>query len=438
MATEFSRRTFLSGVGAASLASLSSPVLVPRRAWGAQKPIKIGLLMSFSGVVAAWGQAGRQGLKMAMDEINSQGGVLGRPLVMKAEDDTVNGGVAVRKARRLVLDWGADTIIGFNASGVALAVTPVMPELKRILIVPCAASPSITNEKGNKYVFRVHANCYQIGAGGAAIAASLPLKRWTVIGPDYSYGWDSWGAFISHLLNRKPSVDVLSVQAWPKFAAGAYDSHITKILDAKPDGVYCPLWGGDFVTFVKQAHRHKFFDQVGAFLTPAGLAMDAFYALASWRKRNSEVPPGIYTSAHGYWPEHPQTARHKAWVDRFVDQEAEFPHVTAHDTYSAVYFYKKALEKAGTTNTEAVITALEGMELESPAYKKVIRKEDHQAVTDVPWGVTKEAKDLEPLFVRVADIRDSKGEEIIEPVGDILERKKSGAKPPWRKHVIKG
>jgi branched-chain amino acid transport system substrate-binding protein len=438
MASTLSRRTFLWGLGAAAAVGLSRPFWRARATWGAVEPIKIGLLMSFSGVVAAWGRAGRQGLKMAVEELNSQGGLLGRPLVMKAEDDTVNGEVAVRKARRLVLEWGADLIIGFNASGVALAVCPIMPELKRVLIVPCADSPSITNEKGNKYVFRSHANGYQVSAGGAAIAASQPFKRWTVIGPDYSYGWDAWGTFVTHLLQRKSDVDILSVQAWPKLGAGAYESHITKILDAKPEGVYCPLWGGDFVTFVKQARRHRFFEQGGMFLTPAGLAMDAFYALADWSQRTSEVPLGIYTAAHGYWPEHPQTPRHTQWVAQFMEREGELPHVTAHDTYAAVYFYKQAVEQAGTTDTEAVIEALEGMGLESPAYRKVLRKEDHQAITDVPWGVTKEAKELEPLFVRMAEIRDSKGEDIVEPIEDILERRKTGAEPPWRKYVIRG
>jgi branched-subunit amino acid ABC-type transport system permease component len=98
--------------------------------------------------------------------------------------------------------------------------------------------------------------------------------------------------------------------------------------------VYCPLWGGDFVTFVKQARRHRFFEQVGMFLTPAGLAMDAFYALADWNQRTSEVPLGIYTAAHGYWPEHPQTARHTQWVAQFMEREGELPHVTAPPVFS--------------------------------------------------------------------------------------------------------
>lgn len=431
MNSGLSRRDFLRHVGSVAALAAGGSFFPARRAWGAAPPIKVGLIMSFSGVVAAWGAAGRMGAFMGAEEINQAGGVLGRPLEFKLEDD-ISTAVAVQKARKLVFDWGADFLIGFNSSGTALAVVPILPELKRILIIPCAASPQITTEAWNKYCFRNKADSNQKGAAGAAIAATLPYTKWTVIGPDYSYGYDSWGAFATHLVKKKPGVQIMSIQAWPKFGAGAYDSHITRILDAKPEAVYCPLWGGDFVTFVKQANRHDFFKKVGAFFTPAGLAMDAFYAL------RNDIPRGIYTASHGYWFEHPDTPRNKKWVEAFVSKWGEYPHVTAHYTYSAVYYLKAAVEKAGTIETEAVIAALEGLEQQGPAYRTVIRKEDHQAITDVPWGRTKEAPELIPLETRVGDIVLAKGEEIAEPVDQILKRRREGGKPPWMQYVIKG
>lgn len=434
MARKLSRRQFLKYAGLTGASVLGGSALAacrPAPTPVAEKPIKIGGIYSLSGVVAAWGKAGRQGAMMAAKEINEAGGILGRPIELKFEDDTVSGEVGVRKARKLVLEWGADFLMGINASGVGLAVTAVLPELKRIHTIPCAASPRITTEAFNKYIFRAHPNCYQIGAGAAAIAADMPYKRWTVIGPDYSYGYDSWGAFITHLLNRRPDVEVLEVQAWPKFAAGQYESHITQLLNAKPEGVYSPLWGGDFVTFVKQAVKFNFFDQVGVFMTPAGLALDAFYALGE------DVPENLYSAAHGYWFEHPPTDRNKQWVEKFMDMWGEYPHIVAHDSYGVVYLYKKAIEKAGTTDTDAVIEAMEGLEFETPAYDRKIRKEDHQAISDVPWGRTAEAEELLPFRRRLTDIKDSPGEEIIEPVEQMLRRRREGGEPPWMKYIHK-
>jgi branched-chain amino acid transport system substrate-binding protein len=439
------RRSFIKYSTAATLSALGGPVLMglSRGPWSkalaAKPPIKIGGIYSLSGVVAAWGAAAQQGAMMAAQEINASGGILGRRIELRFEDDSVNGEVGVRKARRLVLDWGADFLHGFNSSGVALAVVPSLPKLKRMLLIPCAASPRITTEAFNKYVFRVHPNCYQIGAGAAAIAAKMPYKKWTVIGPDYSYGWDSWGAFITHLMKRKPDVEPMEIQAWPKFATGDYTSYILKLIAAKPDAVYSSLWGGDFVTFCKQAKRYGFFEKVGAFMTPAGLALDSFSALAIKKGTASEMPEGLYTSAHGYWFEHPGTEKNKNWVERFQNMWGQPPHIVAHDAYGLIYAYKKAIEKAGTIETDAVIEAMEGMSFDTPGYSRKIRKEDHQAISDVPWGITKKDPRLTGFCgaMGVKEIKDSVGVEVIEPLDQVLKRREQKASPPWMAYVKK-
>jgi len=440
MGKKVSRRQFLKGAGAVGMGIVGGPLLQgltrgPSVAWGAAKPIKFGGIYSLSGVVAAWGKAAQQGAMMAAMEINQTGGILKRPVEVRFEDDACNPEIGVRKTRRLVLEWNADFLHGFNHSGVALAAVPTLPELKRMLLIPCAAATQITTEAFNKYVFRPHANCYQSGAAGAVAAAKLPYKKWTVIGPDYSYGWDSWGGFIGNLVKRKPDVEVMSTQAWPKFAAGDYTSYIVKVLEAKPDAVYSSLWGGDFITVLKQAKRYGFFEKVGTCVTEAGLALDAFYALATGGGKESEIPEGLWTAAHGYWFEHPKTDRNTKWVEKFVSMYGEYPHIVAHDAYGIMYTYKKAIEKAKSTETDAVIAAMETMEFETPGYKRKFRKEDHSALTGVPYGRTVKAPELTGIAMNLVDISDA---EIIEPIEDVLERRAKKTPAPWMKYVMKG
>ncbi len=390
MGKEISRRKFLRSAGFIGASIIGGPLLKgvsrgPSNAWAKAKPIKFGGIYSFSGVVAAWGKAGQQGALMAASEINQAGGILKRPVECRFEDDACNPEFGVRKVRRLVLDWGADFLHGFNHSGVAISAVPVLAELKRMLLIACASSPTITTEAFNKYVFRPRANVYQSGAAAGVIASKMPYKKWTVIGPDYSFGWDAWGAFFYHLQKRKPDVECMQVQAWPKFAAGDYTSYIVKLLEAKPDAVYTPLWGGDFVTFVKQAKRYGFFEKVGVVITEGGLAVDGFYALSTKGGTESEVPEGIWGAAHGYWFDHPKTDRNKKWVEKFMSMYGEYPHNVAHDAYGIMYLYKKAIETAGTTNTDAVIEAMETMEFDTPGYKRKMRKEDHSAICEVPY-----------------------------------------------------
>ena len=440
MAKKVSRRQFLKGVGAVGAGIVGGPLLQgltrgPSVALAAAKPIKFGGIYSLSGVVAAWGKAAQQGAMMAAMEINEAGGILKRKIEVKFEDDACNPEVGVRKARRLVLEWGADFLHGFNHSGVALAAVPALPELKRMLLIPCAAATQITTEAFNKYVFRPHANCYQSGAAASVIAAKMPYKKWTVIGPDYSYGWDSWGGFIGNLIKRKPDVEVMSTQAWPKFAAGDYTSYIVKVMEAKPDAVYSSLWGGDFITFLKQAKRYGFFEKVGTVVTEAGLAMDAFYALSTKGGTESEIPEGLWTAAHGYWFDHPKTERNKKWVEKFISTYGEYPHIVAHDAYGIMYTYKKAIEKAKSIETDLVIEAMETMEFDTPGYKRKFRKEDHSAFTDVPYGKTIKAPDLTGIAMNLTEIVDAN---IIEPIEDVLERRAKKTPASWMKYVIKG
>jgi branched-chain amino acid transport system substrate-binding protein len=420
MNTTVSRRGFVKGLGAASLATVGGPYFLRQVSAQERGPIKVGGLGSLSGVVSAWGKATEQGLVLAVEEISKAGGILGRPVESRMEDDESKPDVGARKARRLALEWNANVMVGINSSGVAVQVCALLPELKTILMIPCASAPSVTNERFTKYTFRTKPNSYQLSAAGAHRLRDMPWKKWTVLGPDYSYGHESWDAFKEHLKKVKPDAQILPKEAetWPKFGAGEYSSHIVKILDAKPDAVYCPLWGGDMINFIKQANQYKFFDKV-ALATEAGLSTDVFYALGK------EIPEGLWSSSHGYWFEHPNTPRNRDFVSRFFKRWNEYPHVTAHDTYAAVYVYKQAVEKARTTNPDAVATAMEGLEFETPAYKAFIRKEDHQAVRDVPWGVTKKTNAL-PWGVHLTDIKDVPGSLIAQPIEEIMKLRMKG------------
>lgn len=413
-----SRREVVKGLGVAGLGSLGGPFVL-RTVYAAEKgPVKIGGIASLSGVVSAWGKVTEQGLVMAVEEINQAGGILGRKVEFQMEDDESKPAEGARKARRLAIEWGANVLIGINHSGVAVQVCALLPELKAILMIPCASAPSVTNEKFTKYTFRTKPNSYQLAAAGAYRMKDQPWKRWTVIGPDYSYGHESWEAFVFHLKKVKPNVETLEAQAWPKFAAGDYASHIAKLLEAKPDAVYCSLWGGDMINFIKQALQYDFFKKV-ALATEAGLSTEIFYALGA------SIPEGLWSASHGYWFEHPGTSKNRDFVNRFVKRWGEYPHVTAHDTYAAVHVYKKGVEKAGTTDVDAVAAALEGLEFETPAYKSVIRKEDHQAIRDVPWGVTKKTDKL-PFGVHLTEIKDTPGSLIAQPLEEVLKLRMKG------------
>lgn len=430
-AGNYTRRQVLQA-GAAVGAMLSVPAgLCGRAVSAAARPVKVGAIASLTGVASVWGRVLKQGAQLAIDEINAEGGILGRPVELVLEDDESKPDIGARKARKLALEDDVDVMIGINHSGVLLSVAELLPALGKVLIGSCATTAEATTQRFTKYVFRVHTNSDQEGTSGAFFAKDLPYRRWSVIAPDYSYGYETWGSFISTLKKLRPDIEILETQAWPKFATPDYTSHITRIRAAKPDAVLSAMWGGDAVNLIRQMQRFGFFDEV-AFFTPAALALDVFYALGD------ALPERLHTNAHAYWfeaPEEERKAINQSFVKRFHDRFDEYPHSTAHGTYTAVRTYKNAVEKVQSTKPDDVIAALEGITVEMPGFKAYIRPEDHQIVQDIGWGQTVAADDL-PFRRRVADIQWTKGEDAIPPVDQVLRLRQSGEKAEYYKYMI--
>ncbi|MBO8142480.1 MAG: ABC transporter substrate-binding protein [Firmicutes bacterium] len=428
----FSRREFLRrSASAAALLAAPATVFGTLARAAVARPVKIGAIGSLTGAVSVWGRVLRDGAQLAVDQINRSGGILGRPVELIVEDDASAPDVGTRRARKLTLEDRVDVLIGVNHSGVLLSILEQLPALNKVLICSCATTAEATVQRFNKYIFRVHSNSDQEGMAGARYAAQFPYRRWSVIAPNYSYGYETWGAFISVLKQLRPDIEILDIQAWPPFGAPDFTSHITRLRAARPDAVLSAMWGGDAVNLLRQMQRFRFLDRVALF-SPAALALDVLYALGE------EVPENVHSNAHGYWFETPKAGREAAnrtFVETYYARFGEYPHSTAHATYAAVWTFKKAAELAGTTETAELIAALEGIEVDFPGLTGYLRAEDHQVVHDMAWGRTAAAPDL-PFRRRLTDMQWASGEEITPSVDDVLKLRKSGERPGYYRYIV--
>lgn len=346
-----------------------------------EEPIRVGGLYILSGTLAGYGKAGSQGLQMAVDEINQAGGILGRPVELVVADEQGKPEVAVREAKRLVQDWGADVLVGIDSSGSVLAVADALNELQKPLLVTHAATPKLTHENFNRYAFRVTSDARMDAYAAAMLAAELPYTRWATISPDYEFGRVSWEDFKTKLKELKPDVEFVA-EAWPALGATDFTNHITTVMAAQPEGVFSVVWGGDLVTFVKQAKGFGFFDQIDIFVDPVGASISVLAPLGK------ETPENLLVSTR-YWFLYPDTPANKKFVQDYYNRFGEYPDYVAHEGYAAVYMYKKAAEQVRSTDPEQIIAALEGMTWDAPEGTKLIRAEDHQVFKDLVWGYTK-------------------------------------------------
>jgi branched-chain amino acid transport system substrate-binding protein len=358
---------------------LVTAVLGPAKA--NEKPIKLGAMFISSGPLGGYGINGQRAITMALEEINAAGGILGKKLEFVFGDTKLKPEVAVDLAEKFINDDKVDFLMGPTSSGVALSLSEVARKHKKILVNTQAATHVLTGAKFNPYLFSTMSNVMMHSRAGAYFMASKPCKRWMCIAPDYNYGHESWDLFKEKLKKLNPDIEIVG-ETFPKLMATDYSAHIEEILKAKPDGVWCPLWGQDAVNFIRQAKQAKLFDTI-KFAFPVGAALETLVPLGK------DTPDGLFMASR-YFFTTPDSVENKDFVKRYFEKYKEYPDYMAEETYAGVYFIKAAAERAGSTDAEAIIKAVEREPLAWPTPEgwKIMRGSDHQVIEDVVWGET--------------------------------------------------
>lgn len=345
------------------------------------KPIKLGVQFVMSGEQGDYGMYGKRGVGMALDEINSAGGILGRKVRAVFVDTELKPEKAVRDAERLIREENVDFLIGPTASKVAVPLSEAARKHKKILVVTQSLTDALTGSRFNPYLFSVLSNSIMLSRSGAYLMASKPYKRWMCVGPDYNFGRASWKMFKDKLKELRPDVEFVG-EAWPKLLTRDYTPHINKILKLKPDAVWCPLWGSDALAFIRQSMPLGLFKKTKSAF-PIGASMTVLEPLGK------EMPEGIFMTAC-YFFTSPDSQMNREFVQAYYSKFKEYPDHMAAEAYAGAYFLKAAVERAGTTDSGKIVEAVdrEPLAWEAPGGWKIMRKEDHQAVQGVIWGET--------------------------------------------------
>ena len=382
------RRQFLKLSGTGSILAVAASAF-PRGVFGAtpsvKGPIKIGYQAILSGALAGYGEFHKMGATMAVDEINAKGGVAGQKIEFEMRDSTTKPEEAIKNARYFVDSWGADFLAGIDSSGQALALAPLMEQLDRVCIITHGATEKLTEEwVYKKHVKQMFRNCmpvYQDGNAAAFVAKDFPITSWGTISPKYEYGFTCWKMFQDTLSRLKPGVSFKTEAFSPFGSTNDFRPYINTLMDGRPEGLYSTIWGGELITFIKQAREAGVFDKIKYVMFPVGAAMDVLEGLGQ------DYPDGVWISGRYYF-QYPNDKTNNEWVAAFHKRWNHYPAYVSETGYSSVYAFKQAVEKAGSKDTKAVIQAMEGMEQECPAGRRIFRKEDHQAMYSVPWGKT--------------------------------------------------
>ncbi len=372
----------------------------------AAEPIRIGELNSYK-QFPAFLEPYRKGMELARDEINAAGGVLGQPLELVVRDDNGSPGDAVRVAEELLSREHAVMLLGTFASNVGLAVADLAKQRKVVFLAAEPLTDKIVWENGNRYTFRLRASTYMQTAMLVPEAARLNKKRWAIVYPNYEYGQAATATFKQQLAALQPGNVEFIEQAVTlgKMEAGPV---VQALVDAKPDAIFSSLFGPDLARFVREGQLRGLFRDRPV-LNLLGGEPEYLDPL------KDEAPVGWWVTGYPWYAI--DTPEHKRFRDAYQAKFKEYPRLGSVVGYSAVRAAAAALQKAGSTDTEKLVTALTGLGVDTPFGRVTFRAIDHQSTMGAYVGRTA-VRDGKGVMV---DWRYADGKDFLPP-DDVVRR----------------
>ena len=318
------------------------------------KAIRIGVPTAMQLQV---GRDTQDAMKMAIDEVNAKGGVLGRKLEMVVADETENPETGISAIKKLTADEKVDVLIGGYTSGVTLAQLPHISAAKTIYLNVGSASPS-TNAKvktdydNYKYIFRVgpinaaHQARQMTGFVSGFVKGELGLSKIAIVGENAK-----WVQDLVPLLKKGATDAGADVRTTEFFDSQTSDFSplFSKVKDSGAQYMVVILSHASSDIFAKQWHDARFPMPYGGIDVKS---MDGDFCERIGAKSVGEMAANFAVRA-------PLTPKTIPFFDEFRKRTNRAPVYTAFGAYDAVYIYAEAVTRAGSTDTDAVIKQLE-------------------------------------------------------------------------------
>jgi len=340
--------------------------------------VKIGLNYPKTGPYSVQGLAQLRAAEMAVDEINQSGGILGRKIQLIVRDSKSKADLAKRNVEELIDKEGCEMIFGGSASSVAIAGGKAAKSRGKLYFGTLTYSNATTGVEAHKYMFR---ECYNAWMGAKVLSEFLKEhysgKRYFYVTADYTWGWTTEASIrkFSRSLDKKRHKRVLT--PFP----GAKEEDFRKALDkarsSSAEVLVLVLFGKDMANALKLATDmglKKKMDIVVPNLT-LGMAESA----------GPKAMEGVVGALPWFWkiPTIYNYPKGKEFVEKFASKYQSYPSTSAASAYTILHQYKSAVERAGTFETKAVISTLEGHKFTSLKDEQVWRAFDHQTIQTV-------------------------------------------------------
>ena len=363
--------------------------------------IKIAHISDQTGPLEAYAKQTHIGLMMGLQYATNGSMTIGnRKIVVLQRDSQTKPDVGRSQLAAAFGDDKVDIAIGPTSSGTALAMLPVAEEYKKILLVEPAVADSITGDKWNRYIFRTGRNSMQ-DAVSNAVAIGKPNTYIATLAQDYAFGKDFVAAFKEAIAGTGAQI---VHEEYAPVRATDFTAHTERIFNALKDKpgrkvLFLNWAGADPIPKLIAADPKRF----GIEIATGGNILPA---MASYKQL-----PGMEGAAYYYFGI-PKNAANNWLVAEHYKQHKSPPDFFTAGGMSAGIAIVEAIKKAGGTDTEKLIAAMEGMSFETPKGTMTFRKEDHQAMQSMyhfkikadpafEWGVPELVREIKPEEMKI-------------------------------------
>ncbi len=318
----------------------------------AQETVKIGVIQPLTGSVAYNGTTYVNGAKLALDEINSRGGVLGKKLELVIEDGQCKPANTVNAAEKLIQRDKVVVLAGAFCSSATLAIMPVAQNYKVPLVTGVSSAAQLT-EKGNDWFFRATETDALLAKAFAKILVNqLKLKKVAYIGVNDDFGRGGVAEFEKQMTALGAAT---AMKEYFDHGTSDFYTLLSKLKDSHADGAFVAAETQDGSILVKQKAElgidSKVFG-VGSWATPdfmklAGPAAEGIYAAV----------PYAYTL---------DTPKNHAFAKAYADRYREEPGKYSAAGYNVINILAEAISHASSTDAAAIREALTKTSYDGP------------------------------------------------------------------------
>jgi len=376
---EVTRRKFLATATVAAAGAAAGPWVL--RAQAQSGPLKVGVVLPYTGVYAELGVSITQGMKLVFARENDR--VAGRKILMVQEDDEMKPPVGIRKTEKLIDSDKVDILTGPVHSGILMGMRDKVHNSKTILIVSNAGADAISRGRCSKWIFRTSFSNWQPCQPMGGWVAKNVSKDVFLTAPNYQAGKDMMNAFKETFV---PAGGKVVDEDYPKLGETDYAPYLTKIRQSGAKAVFAFFSGTDAVNFVKQ------FDQFGLKqnikLTGAGFLTEPDVLPAQGKSALGVITGHFYTPVL----DNPTNQR---FVKEFREKYAgKMPDGFACQGYDTAEVIVRAL-KAVNGNTQdkmKLVEVIEKSEFDSPRGRFRFDPKSHNVIQ--PFIYVREVKEV--------------------------------------------